>query len=150
MATISNDRELRIAVDGLTPEQQRVLGGEFVGSVLGLCEDTRVRGAVEVAIDPDASEAELSGAFRDAKAVSVKTYTDCGKDTDWMAQAAHFVAAAAAACLASPSRPGGDNPAWKAAMQTRMARNCEMIERQEGAEHNESETQYQIANGFLS
>ena len=150
MAAISNDRELRIALDGLTPRQQRVLGGKFIDSVLDLCEDVRIRRAVEVAIDPGASEAALSGAFRDAKAVAVKTYTDCGKDTDWIAQAAHFVASATAACLAPPSRPGGDNPAWKAAMRTRMARNCEMIERQEGAEHNESETQYRIANGFLS
>ena len=148
MSAIGNDRELRIALDGLSPQQQRVLGGRFVASVLGLCEEESVRRAVDVAMDPEAPESALATAFRDAKAASVKSYTACGKDTDWLEQAAHFVAAAAMACLAPESRPGGDNPAWKAAMQARMARNCEMIERGEGAEQNESETQYRIAGEF--
>ena len=42
MSAIGNDRELRIALDGLTPQQQRVLGGRFVASVLALCEEESV------------------------------------------------------------------------------------------------------------
>ena len=150
MTTIGNDHELRMALDGLTPSQQRLLGGKFVKNVLGLCDDTLVQRAVAVAIDPDAPEAARDDAFRSAKAIAVKTYTDCGKDTDWMSQAAHFVAAAAAACLTPPSQQGDSSAAWKAAMQARMARNCEMIERQDGDTHNEAETQYRIATELVS
>lgn len=148
MATICNDHELKLALDGLTSQQQRVLGGQFVNSVLGLCDDSRIDRAVRVAVNPDASEVELEDAFHTAKAVAVKTYTDCGKDTDWMAQAAHFVAAAAAASLASGAQSSG-NPAWKAAMQARMARNCELIEQEDGAEHGEAEVQYKLAVDYL-
>ncbi len=148
MATIGNDHELKTALDGLDSTQQRVLGGQFVEKVLGLCDDPRVRRAVEVAMDPEAPPAAVDDAFRTAKAVAVKTYTDCGKDTDWMSQAAHFVAAAAAASLTPEAQRGKDNPAWKAAMQARMARNCEMIEQQDGGPHNEAEVQYALANGF--
>ncbi len=148
MANISNDHELRMALDALTREQQRVLGGRFVQNVLDLCDDFRIRNAVDTAINEAASVNELEEAFRNAKAVSVKTYTDCGKDTDWLAQAAHFVAAATTAAVAPA--PASDNPAWKAAIQARMARNCEMIERQDGADHGEAETQYALANDFIA
>ena len=150
MARINSDHELRMALDQLSRAQQRVLGGQFVSSVIDLTADARVRRAVEVATNPQASAADLEDAFRAAKAVSVKTYTDCGKDTDWLAQAAHFVAAAAAASLVPEGQPGSDNPAWKAAMQARMARNCELIERDDGGEHNEAETQYEIIVRFLA
>jgi hypothetical protein len=149
MAKISNDHELRLALDGLTPTQRRVAGGRFVASVLNLSDDSRVRRAVETATDADAPPAECEDAYRSAKAVAVKTYTDCGKDTDWLAQAAHFVAAAAASSLATPQQ-GTDNPAWKAAMQARMARNCEMIERQDGSEHDEAQIQYRIAGDLIT
>ena len=118
--------------------------------MIDLCEDSRVKRAVEIAMDLDANPVDKEEAFRSAKAVAVKTYTDCGKDTDWMAQAAHFVAAAAAACLVPEAQQSSDNPAWKAAMQARMARNCELIERQDGGAHNEVEEQYEIAREFLA
>lgn len=148
MTSISNDHELKLALDGLSPQQQRVLGGRFVKNVLNLCDDSRISRAVDIATDPEASDLDLAEAFRSAKAVSVKTYTDCGKDTDWMAQAAHFVAAAAAASLA-PTDQGKGNPAWKAAMQARMARNCELIEQGDGSEHGESEEQFGITAEFM-
>jgi hypothetical protein len=146
--TIGNDHALKTALDALNPTQQRVLGGLFVDKVLELCDDPRVSRAVQVAVDPNATEAALDDAFRAAKAVAVKTYTDCGKDTDWMNQAAHFVAAAAAAALTPATQQGKDNTAWKAAMQARMARNCEMIEHQDGGPHNEAEVQYELAGSF--
>jgi hypothetical protein len=150
MPTISTDHALKVTLEGLSREQQRVLGGQFVNSVSELCEDTRVQRAIEIAMDPDASSLDTEDAYRSAKAVAVKTYTDCGKDTDWLAQAAHFVAAAAAACLVPENLQGNDNPAWKAAMQARMARNCELIERGDGGDHNEAEAQYEVANRFLA
>ena len=106
MVTITNDHEFKLALDGLSAVQQRILGGKFVENVLGLCDDARIEHALKVASDTDASDAELGDAFRSAKAVTVKTYTDCGKETDWMAQANHFVAAAAACSRFSRSRFG--------------------------------------------
>jgi hypothetical protein len=150
MASIHNDHELKLALEGLTSVQQRVVGSQFVSSVLGLSDDPLVKRAVDVAANEDAADAECEEAYRSAKAVAVKTYTDCGKDTDWMSQAAHFVAAAAASCLNAASSQGADNPAWKAAIQARMARNCEMIERQDGGTHDEADIQYDIVERFTS
>ena len=36
-------------------------------------------------------------ALRGARSHATKTYTACGSDTDWLAQAEHFASAAAAA-----------------------------------------------------
>ena len=76
MAKISNDHDLRAALDELTSEQQRLLGAAFAKSVIQLCKDDRVRRAVETALNPAASEAELADAFKAAKGYSVKTYTE--------------------------------------------------------------------------
>ena len=71
----------------------------------------------------------------------------CGKDTDWLAQADHFVAASAAAALTPADQLAAKtNPAWKAAMQARMAKNCEMMETDEGEAQSEAERQYHIAD----
>ena len=146
MANISNDHDLRDVLNGLSPEQRRVVGASFTKSVMHLCKDERVARAVETALNPNASEVELEDAFRSTKAYATKTYTDCGKDTDWLAQADHFVAASAAAAL-TPSSQLSDkvNPAWKAAVQARMAKNCEMMEEDEGEMESESERQYRSA-----
>ncbi len=145
MSRIGNDHQLRVALEAMSIEQQRVVGGLFAQSVLGLCDDPKVQRAVSVAVAADADPRDLDEAFRNAKAVSVKTYTDCGKDTDWLAQAAHFVAAAAAAAQAPRDTRRRDKPPREAPEQARMARNCEMIERGDGGEHDESQSQYAIA-----
>ncbi len=146
MATISNDRELREALDGLSAPLQRIIGARFTENVIGLCTDDRISRAVQTALNPHASDAEVQDAYAAAKGYAVKTYTACGRDTDWLAQADHFVAASAAAALTPPQRLADKvNPAWKAAMQARMARNCAMIEEAEGEEETEAERQYRIA-----
>ena len=94
MARISNDHDLRDALNKLTAIQQRVVGADFAKSVIHLCMDERVRRAMKSAQNPDAGDAELEDALRAAKGYAAKTYTACGKDTDWLAQADHFVAAA--------------------------------------------------------
>jgi hypothetical protein len=147
MAKISNDHELRNALDALAAEQQRIVGARFARSVMRLCQDDRVRRAAEVASDPNADPSSLEDALKAAKAYATKTYTDCGKDTDWLAQADHFVAAAVAAALTPPEQVSGKaNPAWKAAMQARMAKNCEMMEEEGTEAEGEPERQYQIAS----
>jgi hypothetical protein len=150
MAKITNDHDLRAAVDGLSADRQRVLGARFAYSVIALNRDERVTRAVETALNLEASPAQLEDAFRAAKAYATKTYTDCGKDTDWLAQADHFVAATAAAALA-PDSPAAErqNRAWKAAVQARMAVNCAQMEEDEGDYEGEPQRQYRIAETYL-
>jgi aromatic ring hydroxylase len=150
MPSITNDSELRLAIEGLSFEQQRALGVRFAESVIGFTDDARLKKALQAAIDPSITEEELVEAYKTAKAISTATYTACGRDTDWMAQAEHFVAATLQAALAPPEQhPGKSTPAWKAAMQARMARNCAMIESGEGGVDNEAQRQYRIAEGVL-
>ncbi len=126
------------------------MGARFAGSVMHLCLNDRVRRAGQLALDPEADSTAMEDALKTAKAHAVKTYTDCGKDTNWLEQADHFVAAAVVAAL-TPADPlaAKSNPAWKAAVQARMAKNCEIMEEEEGETETESDRQYQIAGQYL-
>lgn len=152
MATISNDKELRDLLEKLSVEQQRLIGLRFAQSLAHLSRDERVDRAIETGLRTDVSESELDDAYRAAKAWSTKTYTDCGKDTDWLAQADHFVAAAVAAALTPDSMlpDNKTNRAWKAAMHARMANNCELVEGEGNAHLDEVQRQYEIADDFTS
>jgi hypothetical protein len=146
MSNVTNDSELRQFIDSLDFEQQRALGVKFAESVIDLTQDPRLKKALQTALTPVVSEPEVEEAYRNAKAISTATYTACGRDTDWMAQAEHFVAAALQAALAPADQlPGKGTAAWKAAMQARMARNCAMIETGQGGVDSESQRQYKIA-----
>ena len=149
MTTIHSDQDLKLMLEQLSPEQQRRIGGMFVESALDLCDDTRVRRAAQVAMDPASSDQEREEAFHSAKAYAVSTYTECGRDTDWTRQAAHFLAVAAA-CLVSDQDSAGDgNRAWKVAMQVRNARNCALITHQGVRDmDDEAERQRRIAGEF--
>lgn len=150
MAKIHNDHQLRDALNGLDANRQRTLGAAFARSVMRLSKDERVNRAIETALRPDCTPGEAEDAYRAARAYATKTYTDCGKDTDWMNQADHFVAAAAAAALIPDSLLAErQNRAWKAAVQARMAANCELMETDEVADETEAERQYAIANALL-
>jgi hypothetical protein len=150
MPTISNDQDLRALLNKLPAEQQRIIGARFAQSVIRLSRDERVNRAIETAIRTDASPDEIEDAYRAAKAYATKTYTDCGKDTDWLAQADHFAAAAAAAAV-TPEHLLAEktNRAWKAAMQARMANNCELVESDDDTHADEVQRQYAIADEFL-
>ena len=150
MATISNDQELRTQLNNLPDDQQRIIGARFAESVIHLSKDERVNRAISTGLRPDAGPDELEDAYRGAKSWATKTYTDCGKDTDWLAQADHFVAAATAAAL-TPAHlmPETTNRAWKAAMQARMANNCELVEGADDAHTDEAQRQYAIASEFI-
>lgn len=147
---IDNDYDLREALEALSGDQQRQLGGFFVESVLHLCQDPRVSKAVAMAVAPTSSPIELEDAYRAAKGYARRTYTACGTDTHWLEQADHFVAAAAAAALLPEDQCSASyNRAWKAAIHARMAKNCEMMEREEGEVDNEAQRQYRIAAAFV-
>ncbi|MCG6942596.1 MAG: hypothetical protein LJE69_15255 [Thiohalocapsa sp.] len=151
MPTISNDQDLRSLLNKLPAEQQRIVGARFVQSVMHLSRDERVNRAIEIALRADVSPDELEDAYRAAKAHATRTYTECGKDTDWLAQADHFVAAATAAALTPDSLLAEKaNRAWKAAMQARMANNCEMVESDDDTHADEVQRQYAIADELLA
>jgi hypothetical protein len=151
MATqITNDQQLREALTKLNPQQQRELGGLFVSHVSHLSTDPRITRALEAAAKPYIVAQELEDAYKSVKAFATQSFTACGHDADWAAQAEHFAAAAAAACIAPEAQVGANyNNAWKAAMQARMGKNCEMILKDVGEIANEAEGQYRIAEKYL-
>ncbi|MBP8290893.1 MAG: hypothetical protein KAX51_14020 [Chromatiaceae bacterium] len=150
MTQIANDQQLRAALNALTPKEQRLMGARFAGSVMHLCLNDGVRRAGQLALDPDADPTSLDDAVKTAKSHTVKTYTDCGKDTNWLEQADHFVAAALVAALTPADQLAAQsNPAWKAAVQARMAKNCEIMVEEEGEDETESDRQYRIASQYL-
>lgn len=150
MATITSDQDLRNALQALSADRQRILGCKFAESVKHLIRDERLQRAIETGLLGELTPGELEDAYRAAKAYAVKTYTDCGKDTDWIAQADHFVAAAAAAAL-TPDELMAEkqNRAWRAAVNARMAVNCAMMEDDTASETDESRKQHEIASAFL-
>lgn len=151
MATISTDTDLRNLLTRLPGAEQRRIGLRFAQGVVHLCQEERVRRAIDTGLKPGASAEELEDAWRAAKAWATRTYTDCGKDTDWLAQADHFVAAAVAAALTPDAQlPDKTNRAWKAAMHARMANNCELVNNDEATHLDEVHRQYAIADEFLA
>jgi hypothetical protein len=149
MAKITNDIEMRDAIHRLNVAAQRTLAMRFVNAVREFTDNDDLLRAIATAMEPDVSASALESAYRTAKSISVATYTACGQDADWLAQAEHFVAAACAAALAPVTGDTDRNPAWKAAMQARMARTCGMIENPDGQVDNEAGRQYEIVEAFL-
>ena len=144
---ITNDKEFKAALAGLPIAQQRQLAARMVQRVLGLSGDARVKAALDAAARADISEGELAMAAQSANSARVESFTQCGRETDWGAQAGHFVAKATVSCVGQAT-PGSDL-AWDAAMQARMARTCETVATGEGTANNEAEAQYRILEEFL-
>lgn len=151
MSSISNDQELRAALEKLPLADQRLLGARFAASVLNLSNNDRLAKVAETAMEPDLADTERDETFKTAKSIAVQTYTACGSDADWAAQAEHFVAMAYVAVLTpEPQIVTRTNLAWKAAIQARMAKNCAMIENDAGDVQNEAVKQYEIAADFIA
>lgn len=147
---INNDQALKSALAGLSIAQQRELGAQFIDSVISLNPDPLIEQALKMARNKMHSTSDFNELYKRIKSLSVQTYTSCGNDADWPAQAAHFVASAAKACMTPQEQLGNkNNLAWKCAMQTRMAKNCQMIESDEALVDNEAQKQYVITNDYL-
>jgi len=147
MPHIANDQDLRNALGALSMEQQRAVGARYAESVGDAARDPRLKRVLKIASQPDSPERE--DAYQTARSITVQTYTACGRDTDWAAQAEHFVAAACVAALTPDNLvTGNNNLAWKAAIQARMANNCLMMENDEAAQDNEAQRQYEITEKF--
>jgi hypothetical protein len=145
---ISNDKEFKQALAGLSTGQQRQVAARFVQSVFPLSNDARVKSALDTAGRAGIADAELALASQAANSARVESFTRCGRETDWSAQAGHFVAKAAVACV-KPADPG-DNLAWEAAMQARLARTCQTVADGSGTDNREAEEQYRILEAFLN
>ncbi|MGA9033308.1 MAG: hypothetical protein WB402_12395 [Sulfuricaulis sp.] len=145
--TIRSDADFKAALNKLpTPDQRRV-AARFVESVVALCHDPRVAAAINAARRLDISDAELTAAFHAVKTACVDSYTQCGHEADWRAQAGHFVAKAAETCVMPDGR--ARDIGWNAAMQARMARTCEAISTGRGTENREAEQQFRILEEFM-
>lgn len=150
MPSITNDTEFKNALNQLTLAQQRRVAALFVESVLTLCDDHRVKNALNATKITEITPDELAAVYRAAKAASIERFTQCGKDVNWLGQAGHFVAAASVACVTPENQiKSTDNIAWTAAMHGRMARTCETIAAGKGSENQETQQQYQILTRFL-
>jgi hypothetical protein len=145
--SINNDSEFKSSLSGLDPARQRRAAARFVERVLDLSGDVRVRAAVEAAQRGDLPEAEREVLFQAANTARVESFTQCGREADWGAQAGHFVAKAAVACVKSPV--SGESIAWDAAMHARMARTCQAVAEGAGTETREAEAQYAILDELL-
>lgn len=142
--TISNDRDFNAALSKLSRAGQRQVGARFAESVLVLSKDVRVKNAIETAKRADISDDELDSTYKSAKKASVDSFTQCGKECNWISQAGHFVAQSALACLEH-----GGTPAWDAAMHARMARTSESIATGVGTDNAEAAVQYRILAEFM-
>jgi len=147
---IKNDHDFKKALSELSITDQRKLAAQFIESVENLNTDSIIERALDV-VRAEPSENELVEMYKQVNSQVVKTYTSCGDETDWSLQAAHFVLSATKACLMPLVHLGSkNNLAWKCALQTRMARNCDMIELEGDNVDNEAQKQYVIASTFIS
>lgn len=144
----TNDREFKTKLGALPIAHQRQVAASFVQRVLPLSNDFRIKSALVLAQRSGVSEAELASVYQAANTARVESFTQCGKETDWTAQAGHFVAKAAVACVRPAAE--GENLAWEAAMSARMARTCETVANGEGTENSEPAEQYRLLSEFLN
>ena len=144
----TNDKEFKAELGALPIAHQRHVASLLVQRVFPLSNDFRLKAALEIAQRADISDAELAGAYQAANTARVESFTQCGKVTDWTAQAGHFVAKAAVACVRPAAE--GESLAWDAAMSARMARTCETVATGEGTENSEAGEQYRILEAFLN
>lgn len=146
--SIRSDAEFKVALNKLPVPKQRQLAARFVESVDSLCQDPRVSAVIKTATRADMSDVELAAAYQTIRTACVDSYTQCGHEADWQAQAGHFVAKAARACV-MPDTPAHD-VAWTAAMHARMASTFAAIASGQGTENREADRQYQILEAFIN
>ena len=150
MTQISNEKDFRQTISQLEFDRQRELAGMFVNNVISLSTDDRVGRVLQVALNLEASDDEVSAAQKTAKAATVDCHTRCGSEGDWKEQAGYFVARAATSALMAEPQIRAGGPAWQAAMSCRMARTSELIDSESGSDSDEIEQQYQILTDYLN
>lgn len=150
MTRIHSDSDFKATLSKLSSQQQRAVGRRFVENVLDLSDNPKVGRALRSGDPAELSDDDIAEGFRVARTAAVESYTLCGHEGDWLKQASHFVAAAAAACLT----PGEQTTqckdlAWSTAMNARMARVCETVAQGKGTDESETQKQYAILESYL-
>jgi hypothetical protein len=151
MNRITNDREMRQALERLDTLQLRLVGAAFINGVMDLCHDEHLRRALEVVQDPEASGEALKAAQKPVNVATLNSHARCGAEGDWYDQANYFIGRALLCVLGcqDPKRSRDKNPAWQVAMACRMARlSGELHEDNENPEQ-ENRNQYAILTAFL-
>lgn len=150
METIQSDNDFKVTLSRLPLAKQRLVGSLFLESVIDLTDSIKVRQALDITKNADASSDMLSNGFQSAKSAALETYTLCGRDADWLKQASHFVASAAAVCLTPEEQVcQSTGIAWTAATNARMARVCENIAHGRDEDNAEAVKQYEILQNYL-
>ncbi|MEO5343652.1 MAG: hypothetical protein H7842_10000 [Gammaproteobacteria bacterium SHHR-1] len=152
-SSISNDREMKTALQGLDAIQQRLIGAQLVESVMDLCNDERLRSVLNSALDAEADADRLGLAQKTVKQAVLDSHARCGAAGDWQDQATYFVGRALHACLSPQVLKEGKSPAWQAALSCRMARTSAAIdqtdEQEDSSPAQETTRQYVILSRFL-
>lgn len=150
MTKFQSDAEFKAALSALPVERQREVGKLFVENVIGLSDNPMVDKMLAAQNPADMSESEITAAYKTTKAAAIDSYTLCGHEGDWIKQASHFVAAAAAACFTPGEQAVKCNDlAWSAAMNARMARVSEHVAGGAGTGDSEAANQYAILENYL-
>lgn len=151
MPAIDSEKDFRTTLSDLSTNQQRGVGKLFVESVISLAGSPKIAKAVGALGSDELSPDDIAESFQMAKSVAIESYTLCGHEADWLKQASHFVANAAAACLTPEDQVSECNEiAWSAAMNARMARNCEAIAHGKESDNEEASRQHKILTTFLA
>jgi len=160
MSTISTTEECRKAFASLSLAQQRQVGARFIGNVLDLTDDPRVKNGREIAGKAEVSADELNDAYHRVHAVYLATHPRSGcTELDYKQHAAHFVAEACMICL-SPVYPEQNTAqiVGRVAMYCQLARHFSAIQEQDGypkfdgveeAVRKEVDSQYKILSKYL-
>ena len=144
---ITNNSEFKKALTGISGASQRLIAARFAQNVLELCQNFRVKSAIDTALRFDITDEELNAARKQAHAAHIDSYTQCGHECNWNSQAGHYVAEAALDCFKAVEI--GGNLAWDAAMHARMARTCRAVADDFGTDNSEGAAQYHILAEFL-
>lgn len=147
---IKNDQQFRAILTQLNAADQREVGALFVDSVINLSDDERVKRAILTAHDKDASADALLSVFKAAKRAMIDSRPRTHTDSDWQAQASHFVAKAATAVVAPEGQCTAADPLWQTVQCSRMARNCALIFADDDTINPEIAHQYHILSKFLN
>ncbi|MBV5275978.1 MAG: hypothetical protein JZU52_20840 [Lamprocystis purpurea] len=119
MTRITNYLDFKNRLGALPLRAQRQLAATFIGEVLDLAKDPRIRHAVEVAAKGDATHHAVHAIYVESNPQSDLL------EMDFARQAAHFVTAACLVSLSpADSKAAPAHLAQKVAMSCRMARTC--------------------------
>jgi hypothetical protein len=152
-SSISNDRDMKAALQGLDATRQRLIGARLVESVMDVCHDDRLRQVLNSALDTEADADRLLLAQKIVRQAVLDSHARCGAEGDWQDSATYFVGRALQACLSPQVLKEGKSPAWQAALSCRMARTSAAIEQSDEQDGNspaqETARQYVILSRFL-